>query len=106
MFEKIETSRAYVRSVIRHVWREVIETREFGQSTPHALVAQAYCKDMAFAVAHECVQLHGGMGITKDMLVEKLFRDARCGLIEDGSSEILGLEAAADLLAEETYTLD
>ena len=36
--------------------------------------------------------------MTKEMLVEKLFRDARASMIEDGSNDILSLTAAKKLL--------
>jgi len=51
-------------------------------------------------VAHEAVQIFGGYGLTRDFLVEKLFRDARAGLIEDGTTEVLGLSAAYNIIAE------
>ncbi|MFZ5645851.1 MAG: acyl-CoA dehydrogenase family protein [Bacillota bacterium] len=106
MFEKIETARYYTRSVTRHVWEEVFDQRTYNQSTAHALTAQAYSKDKAFEVVTDALQLFGGAGILKESLIEKIFRDARCGLIEDGTTEVLSLEAIEDLLQEEFYTLD
>jgi len=46
------------------------------------------------------VQLFGGHGLTKDAPVEKLFRDARAGMIEDGSNDSLSLAAGEMLLRE------
>ncbi len=106
MFEKIETARYFIRSVTKHVFEEIFVKREFLQSTAHALAAQAYSKEKAFEVVTDALQLFGGAGITKDYVIEKIFRDARCGLIEDGTVEILGLEALEDMLQEETYNLD
>jgi acyl-CoA dehydrogenase len=44
------------------------------------------------------VQIHGGLGLCKDLLVEKLLRDARASMIEDGNNEALGLAAARRLI--------
>ena len=97
MFEKIETSRAYSRKVMRHVWERVVKEQSYDASVPHALAAQVYAKRVAFEVAHEAVQIFGGYGLSKDFWVEKLFRDARAGLVEDGTIEVLGLSAAYEL---------
>ena len=56
-----------------------------------------YCTTTAFEVASDAVQLFGGYGLCKGMLVEKLLRDARASLIEDGCNDILGLVAADKL---------
>ena len=106
MFEKIETARAFLRAATKNVFEEVFQNRTFNPSVAHALAAQTYSKNMAFEVAHDALQLHGGAGILKEMPIEKFFRDARPGLIMDGTSEILALEAAADMLDEELYTTD
>jgi alkylation response protein AidB-like acyl-CoA dehydrogenase len=39
--------------------------------------------------AHDAIQLLGGNGLTKEYLSEKLYRDARATLIEDGNNEVL-----------------
>jgi acyl-CoA dehydrogenase len=44
---------------------------------------------MAFQNAHEAIQIFGGNGLTREYTVEKLFRDARATLIEDGNNETL-----------------
>jgi alkylation response protein AidB-like acyl-CoA dehydrogenase len=106
MFEKIETARAYLRTATRNVWEEVFQNHTYYQSTSHAMAAQTYCKNMAFDVTHDALQLHGGAGTLKEMPVEKFFRDARAALIMDGCSEILALEGAADMLEEDLYTVD
>lgn len=98
MFEKVETSRAYSRQVMEHAWKHFMEQFTFEASLSHALTAQVYCKRTAFEVAHKALQIHGGNGMTKDYLIEKLFRDARIKMIEDGTTEVLGLEAATDVV--------
>ena len=98
MFVKIETARAYSRQVIEHVWKELFERFTFKASYKHALAAQVYSKRIAYEVADDALQLYGGYGITDDFLVQKLYRDARVKLIEDGTTEVLSLEGAGDLI--------
>ena len=43
------------------------------------------------------LQLFGGKGLSKGYLIEKLFRDARASLIEDGANDVLMLVGAAQL---------
>jgi len=42
-------------------------------------------------VANDAVQLFGGYGLSKEYLIEKIFRDARASLVEDGCNEVLAL---------------
>lgn len=106
MFEGIETARAFLRAATKNVFEEIFQNHTYYQSTAHAFTAQAYCKNTAFQIAHDGLQLFGGAGILKEMPIEKLFRDARVGLIMDGCSEMLSLEAVADMLEEDLYSVD
>jgi alkylation response protein AidB-like acyl-CoA dehydrogenase len=94
MFVKVETARMFARNVA------LGGATGRGRSPVHALAAKVYCTQAAFEVASDAVQIFGGMGLVKGMLVEKLFRDARAALIEDGTNEVLGLTAIRRLLAE------
>ena len=42
----------------------------------------------------EAIQIFGGVGLTKEYPLEKLMRDARSTMIEDGENHVLGLAAA------------
>jgi len=96
MFIKVETARAYSRMISEHV-----EKGAFMNASPaHAIAAQVYCKQIAFEVAHEAMQIHGGYGTTEDYLIEKLFRDARVKLIEDGTVEVLSLLGAGFMITD------
>jgi len=100
MFEKVESSRYYTRKVMEHVWNRIYTERTYDASPRHAVSAQIYGKRSAFEVATEALQIFGGYGLTKDFLIEKLFRDARAGLVEDGTIEVLGLSAAYNIVKE------
>jgi len=46
----------------------------------------------AFEVASDALQLFGGNGLTREYPIEKILRDARVSLIEDGCNEILAIK--------------
>ena len=54
--------------------------------------------EMGFRVADRCMQLNGGMGLTSDLPIEKLWRDARSFMITEGPTEVLRTALAAQLL--------
>jgi len=43
------------------------------------------------------LQIYGGNGLTKEYPIEKLLRDTRASMIEDGCNELLGIVGAAKL---------
>ncbi len=67
-------------------------------SLPHAIASKVTSTAAAYEVASDAVQVHGGIGLAKGVLIEKLFRDARASLIEDGVNELLMLVGAGHLL--------
>lgn len=50
--------------------------------------AKAYSTEAAVRAASLCIQVHGAVGLTKEALAEKIFRDARMLTIPDGTTEI------------------
>ncbi|AMR82030.1 acyl-CoA dehydrogenase family protein [Cupriavidus nantongensis] len=55
----------------------------------------------AMKVVHEAFQLFGGVGTTREYPIEKLFRDTRSALIEDGENYTLTMRLG--LLAQQLY---
>jgi acyl-CoA dehydrogenase len=51
-------------------------------------MAKAFCTEMAVTVTSLAIQVHGGMGLTKECRVERYFRDARMQTIPDGTTQI------------------
>jgi len=51
-----------------------------------AAMAKLYSADVATRVTSKCVELLGGVGFTKDMPVEKFYRDCKIGTIYEGTS--------------------
>lgn len=50
---------------------------------------KAACTDLCFQIANESLQLFGGYGLAQEYPLEKMLRDARAMLIEDGENNIL-----------------
>lgn len=50
--------------------------------------AKVICAEAIFRVADRCVQILGGLGLTRDTVVERFFRDARAFRVYDGPSEV------------------
>ncbi len=83
LFRRVETCRAVSRAAMN---------LNFNISPPHveySLWAKTQCTEMAFKNTHEAIQIWGANGLTKEYIAEKLFRDARATLIEDGNNETL-----------------
>lgn len=51
-------------------------------------MAKLYASEAAMWITHQAVQIHGGMGYSKEMAVERYFRDAKITEIYEGTSEI------------------
>ena len=56
--------------------------------TREAAMAKLFASETAMFVAHAAVQIHGGMGYSKELPVERYFRDAKITEIYEGTSEI------------------
>ncbi|MNU06244.1 Acyl-CoA dehydrogenase, short-chain specific [compost metagenome] len=52
-------------------------------------------------VASEALQLFGGAGTSREYPIEKIFRDARSALIEDGENTIITMRVG--LLCQQLY---
>jgi butyryl-CoA dehydrogenase len=63
-------------------------------------MAKLYASEMASRVANKALQVHGGMGYSKEMDVERHVRDARITEIYEGTSEIQRIVIAANLLQD------
>ena len=59
-----------------------------GRYTTEASMAKLFCSEAAAYVTDEALQIHGGMGYSKEMPLERYYRDARITRIYEGTSEI------------------
>ena len=62
--------------------------------TLEASLAKLFASEMAMFVTHAAVQIHGGLGYSKELPIERYFRDAKITEIYEGTSEIQRLVIA------------
>jgi acyl-CoA dehydrogenase len=56
--------------------------------------------EKGFAAADRCMQIHGGMGLTTDLPIERFFRDQRSFIITEGPTEILKMALSRQVLRQ------
>jgi alkylation response protein AidB-like acyl-CoA dehydrogenase len=59
-----------------------------GRFTLEAAMAKLFASETSMFVAHAAVQIHGGIGYSKELPIERYFRDAKITEIYEGTSEI------------------
>ncbi len=59
-----------------------------GRFSLEASMAKLFASETATFVADQAVQIHGGMGYSKELPVERYYRDAKITQIYEGTSEI------------------
>ena len=70
----------------------------------HAGMAKLFASETAMECALDSMRIHGGIGYTKEMSVERYFRDAPLMIVGEGTSEIQKLVITRRLL--ELYKID
>jgi len=92
MFTQVEAARSLSRRVA--VYNSVTTP----PAVHYSIASKTFATETAFRVSSMAVQLFGGYGLSKDFVIEKIFRDARASMIEDGVNETLALGGAEYLL--------
>jgi len=92
---RIEASRQLIYNAVLAKERN----KRTGQRyTLEASIAKLFSSETAMFVAHQAVQIHGGMGYSKELPVERYFRDAKITEIYEGTSEVQRLVIARNEL--------
>jgi alkylation response protein AidB-like acyl-CoA dehydrogenase len=90
MFSRVEAARSLARRVAL-----------YNSTQPplihYSIASKTFCTQTAFEVASDALQIYGGNGLSREYPIEKLLRDARASMIEDGCNDILGLVGAGKL---------
>ncbi len=79
---------------LRAAWKKQQTETKGGRFSTEAAVAKLTASEAAMWIAHQAVQIHGGMGYSKEMPLERYFRDAKITEIYEGTSEIQRLVIA------------
>jgi len=90
MFMNVEAARSLARRVL--VYNTTQPPR-----VQYSIASKVFCTNTAFETASAALQIFGGNGLTREYPIEKILRDARASMIEDGCNEILSLVGAARL---------
>ncbi len=91
---ELQAARVFLRQA---AWK--LDT-EAPDATKHCAMAKRFVTDVAFKVANDALQIHGGYGYLEDYGIEKIVRDLRVHQILEGTNEIMRLITARALLAE------
>ena len=79
---------------LRAAWTKGDTEKNGGRFSTEAAVAKLTASEAAMWITHQAVQIHGGMGYSKEMPLERYFRDAKITEIYEGTSEIQRLVIA------------
>jgi butyryl-CoA dehydrogenase len=84
----------------RLLTRNAAERKQAGERTDvEAGMAKLFASETAFEIASEAMRVHGGVGYTTELPVERYYRDAPLMIIGEGTNEIQRLVIARGLLA-------
>jgi alkylation response protein AidB-like acyl-CoA dehydrogenase len=84
----------------RLLTRNAAERRQHGlRCDVEAGMAKLFASETALELSMEAMRIHGGVGYTTDMPVERYYRDAPLMVIGEGTNEIQRLVIARGLLA-------
>jgi alkylation response protein AidB-like acyl-CoA dehydrogenase len=84
----------------RLLTRAAAERRQAGERADvEAGMAKLFASETAFEIATEAMRIHGGVGYTTELPIERYFRDAPLMLIGEGTNEIQRIVIARGLLA-------
>jgi len=92
---RIEASRQLIYNAVLAKERN---KRTGERYTLEASMAKLFASETAMFVAHQAVQIHGGIGYSKELPVERYFRDAKITEIYEGTSEVQRLVIARNEL--------
>ena len=73
---------------LRAAWNKKVAAAAGLRNTTESSCAKLFASEAAMFITHAAVQIHGGMGYSKEMPIERYFRDAKITEIYEGTSEI------------------
>ena len=80
------------------VYRTAVDY-DLGKSiSRQSAMVKLYCSESLDKIADLAVQIHGGMGYSKELPIERFYRDSRINRIFEGTNEIQKVIIARDIL--------
>ena len=71
--------------------------------TKEASIVKLYCSEALDRIVDHAVQIHGGMGYSRELKIERMYRDARINKIFEGTNEIQRIVIAREMLKKGGY---
>jgi acyl-CoA dehydrogenase len=70
-------------------WRTAARIDKGTAARQEAMMIKVFCTELGFNAADRCMQIFGGMGLSTDMPIEQMWRDARSFMITGGPVEVM-----------------
>lgn len=80
------------------VYKAAVRIDKGEDAREDAYVCKYFADEMAFRHADHCLQIHGGIGLTTDLPIEKMWRQQRSYRITEGPSEVMKMVIARHVL--------
>jgi len=90
IFTQVEAARSLA-------WRVMLYNNSNPPLVHYSIASKVFSTTTAFEAASAALQIFGGNGLSREYPIEKLLRDARASMIEDGCNDVLSLVGAAKL---------
>jgi butyryl-CoA dehydrogenase len=91
MATELDAARLLVHRAARMKDQKLRHSRE-------SAMAKLFASESATRITHKALQIHGGLGYTRECDAERHYRDARITEIYEGTSEIMRIVIAANEL--------
>jgi acyl-CoA dehydrogenase len=80
------------------VWEAACKMDKGEDVRNDAYVCKVFADEMAFKVADRCMQIHGGIALTTDLPIERMWRQQRSYRITEGATEVMKMVIARHVL--------
>jgi acyl-CoA dehydrogenase len=79
--------------VYRTAWKS-----DNGKLARHeSFITKIFCTELGFRAADRCMQIHGGLGLTTDLPIHKMWKDSRSFMITEGAVEVMRTVLAREI---------
>lgn len=95
LFTQVEAARSLARKVA--VYNSQLLKNMQPAAVHYSMASKIFATETATRAASQAIQIFGGVGLSKEYIIEKIYRDARASMIEDGVNDVLALDGAERL---------
>ncbi|MBI2868448.1 MAG: acyl-CoA/acyl-ACP dehydrogenase [Chloroflexi bacterium] len=82
------------------IWDAATDADEGKDINVKAMMIKAFATERAVRIINDAMQIHGGLGYTRDLPLEMMYRDVRLYTIGEGGTELLEWVIARNLLKD------